>query len=500
MTTHRRAALARYQRESALWSRDVVGLPLHTYQTGPADYIVQAVAEKRNEVIVLKMPRQSGKNETSAQVEALLLARFGGRGGQIVKCAPTWKPQIVNSKLRLEQRAAMVRERLPFLAYRPRAGYLMECGRASLAFLSAAPDANVVGATASLLLEVDEAQDVDPAKFEKDFSPMRASTGAPIVAYGTSWTDQTLLAGFERDIHEGRTPGRVFRVTPDRVAEDNPAYGDFVDSEVRRKGREHPLVKTQYFLEELEAGGRALVPQTLGLMAGEHTRRERRTSEKQIVAGLDLAGADENAGSLEALIDGSKRDSVALTIGELHWVALMDGVVEPMVIIVARYEWQNVHPVSLHSTLYQILAERWKVDRVHCDETGIGETVTRFLQSGLNRPGYERVVGVKFDSAWNSDTRMAGRYMAACLGSRLVDYRSPNAEPIRDAGQPVAEASDPDRHAWWQRGHARIEARPGAKFRLRVPGGEGHDDLLLSEQLLMDAAHEMGRPREVRIL
>lgn len=499
MTT-RRAAFAQYQRETALWSRDVVGLPLHRYQSEPADYIVRMVAEGRNETVVLKMPRQSGKNETSAQVEALLLARFGGMGGQMVKCAPTWKPQIVNSKLRLEQRAAMVRERLPFLAYRNRAGYMMECGKASLAFLSAAPEANVVGATASLLMEVDEAQDVDPAKFEKDFSPMRASTGAPVVAYGTSWTDATLLAGFERDIHEGRTPGRVFRVGPERVAEENPAYGDFVDSEVRRKGREHPLVKTQYFLEELEGGGRALSPQTLRLMAGDHQPRERRTNEKQIVAGLDLAGADENAGSLEALIEGSNRDSVALTVGELHWVALMDGVVEPMVTVVARYEWQNIHPVSLHSALYQLVAERWKIDRLHVDETGIGETVTRFLQSALNRPGYERVIGVKFDSAWNADTRMAGRYLAACLGSRLVDYASPTAQPIRDAGQPVADSSDPDRHAWWQRGHARIEARPGAKFRLRVPAGEGHDDILLSEQLLMDAAHEAGRPREVRIL
>ena len=52
-------------------------------------------------------------------------------------------------------------------------------------FLSAHEQSNVVGATADLLLEVDEAQDVDEEKFAKEFLPMAAAQNATIVLYGT---------------------------------------------------------------------------------------------------------------------------------------------------------------------------------------------------------------------------------------------------------------------------------------------------------------------------
>jgi hypothetical protein len=61
-------------------------------------------------------------------------------------------------------------------------------------FFSADPESNVVGATASLLLEIDEAQDVSPDTFDKDFRPMAATTNATTVMYGTAWSDDTLLA------------------------------------------------------------------------------------------------------------------------------------------------------------------------------------------------------------------------------------------------------------------------------------------------------------------
>ncbi len=41
-------------------------------------------------------------------------------------------------------------------------------------FYSASPESNVVGATADLLLEIDEAQDVAREKFDRDFRPMSA--------------------------------------------------------------------------------------------------------------------------------------------------------------------------------------------------------------------------------------------------------------------------------------------------------------------------------------
>ena len=52
----------------------------------------------------------------------------------------------------------------------------------------------MVGATADILLEIDEAQDVTPEKFDRDFRPMAATSNSTTILYGTAWSDSTLLA------------------------------------------------------------------------------------------------------------------------------------------------------------------------------------------------------------------------------------------------------------------------------------------------------------------
>lgn len=501
-------AFRNHQRSMALFSRNVIGLPLYDYEVEWADRMLEVVSEKRTETIVIEMPRQSGKNETSAQVETAILAKFARRGGNIVKTAPTWKPQIVNSKERFAARAAQVSQRLPFLQFKPSQGYKYKCGLAGISFLSADPHASVVGDTASLLLEVDEAQDISHDKFDKDFAPMRASTGAPLVLYGTTWTDDTLLEQFKKAILEGRTAGHVFRVLPEAVGEANPRYWDFVESEIARLGsRDHPFIRTQYFLEPLTTAGRMLKPDHLELMIGAHARQTQRQNETQIVAGLDFAGADETA-TLVSLGAQSGRDSVALSIGAVDWQIITYGPQEaenatrqslvPRVRILARYEWTNINPVTLHGALYELLWNKWKVDRVHCDDTGIGATSTAFLADALNRHSRERVAGCTFDSAWNMHTRLAFQYMATVLGGRIQDYQAQGFDPIAVAGAESVDADDVDRHGWWQRGHAKLEGKAGQKVRASVPSNEGHDDLLVSEMLLVDAAYAVGKPRQMQ--
>lgn len=496
--SNRRADFARLQRDQAAFSQQAIGMPLYLYQTDWAQYAKEIATERRNEVVTVEMPRQSGKNETSAHLEVGLLAAQGRKGGDIVKCAPTWQPQIVASMKRFDDRAAQLNERLRSVRFRPKQTYMRICERASISFLSAAPTANVVGATASMLLEVDEAQDVGKGKYDKDFAPMRASTGAPVVLYGTTWTSDTLLAREKRSISEGRVAGRIFRITPDRVAEENPAYGRFVDSQIAAMGRNHPIVKTQYFLEELENQGRVFNAQQLRLMIGQHQPATQRTNEAQIVAGLDFAGADENAGELVSMATGSNRDSVALSIGSLHWMPIADGIVEPIVRVLARYEWVNVNPVTLHSALYRLLGETWKVDKVCCDETGVGSAPTAFLRTALNKYGRDIVDGRIFDSAWNTHSELATKYIAAAYGGRVLDPQTKAFDPIAKATQESADTEDPHVHSWWQRGHARLEAKETKRMRLYVPDSEGHDDLLLSDMLMTLAAHECGQPRTIQ--
>src|SRR5690349_10044406 len=147
----------------------ILGMPLRPYQAEVARAVMASIAEGRGDTFSVLMPRQSGKNQLSAHLEAYLLTRRERRGGSLVKCAPTFKPQVLVS---IDRLLRALDNPLTHGQARRRDGHAIELGRARITFYSAEPGANVVGGTASLLLECDEAQDVQPDKWEKDFRPM----------------------------------------------------------------------------------------------------------------------------------------------------------------------------------------------------------------------------------------------------------------------------------------------------------------------------------------
>jgi hypothetical protein len=114
---------------------------------------------------VVIFPRQSGKNELQAQMESYLLTALSGHPAEIVKVSPTWKPQSLNAMRRLE-RLLKRNDFANYLGWKKESGYIYRVGEARMFFFSGSPAANVVGATASTLLEADEAQDIQPAKWD----------------------------------------------------------------------------------------------------------------------------------------------------------------------------------------------------------------------------------------------------------------------------------------------------------------------------------------------
>ena len=108
----------------------------------------------------------------------------------LVKCAPTFKPQTVISMMRLKDR---LNDAGFNGIWQSEMGYIIRLGSARAVFLSAEEHANVVGNTAHLLLEIDESQDVSKEKYGKEFKPMGASGNVTTVHYGTAWDDSTLL-------------------------------------------------------------------------------------------------------------------------------------------------------------------------------------------------------------------------------------------------------------------------------------------------------------------
>ncbi|MGW8226674.1 MAG: hypothetical protein ACWGOY_13120, partial [Anaerolineales bacterium] len=244
---------------------------LRDYQKEVARAVVQSVKDQAGRSIVVIFPRQSGKNELQAQIECYLLYLLHLLDTEMVKASPTWKPQSLNAMRRLER--VLSRNLLTCRAWTKESGYIYRIGNARIYFLSGSDTANVVGATANTLLQCDEAQDVSKNKWDKDFSPMAASTNATRVYWGTAWTSRTLLAR-EREAAENaqKEDGirRVWVLTAEDVAAEVPAYGEFVAEQIHKLGRNHPMVKTQYFSEEIDAEGGMFPADRIKKMQGSH--------------------------------------------------------------------------------------------------------------------------------------------------------------------------------------------------------------------------------------
>lgn len=343
---------------------------LRPYQAEIARAILGRIADRRGGSISVEVARQGGKNEVSAQVELATLLAHATHGGTIVKCAPTATPQAQLSLDRLHGRAVEA----GLEGFVRRTGHGVRCGAARAEFLSAERGANVVGHTASLLLEVDEAQDVNPEKFDRDFRPMAASTNAPVVYYGTPWGAGSLLARARAEhVEAERRDGirRCFRFDWTAVAEHVPAYASYVAGERDRLGERHPLFRTQYLLEEVDEAGRLFDDATLAQMSGDHPRLRLPVAGERYVAGLDLAGPDLQQAARGAR--ASDRDWTVLTIARVRPGIRSgpNGLADPVHIEVVEHQaWKGTATEDLVLALADRLRRVWRVRRLAVDATG----------------------------------------------------------------------------------------------------------------------------------
>ena len=93
--------LRRVLADPALFSQHVIGRSLRPYQLEPLRAAAGSVQSGQGRTFTVMFARQMGKNETSAHLECYLLNLYQRQGGSLVKTAPTYQPQTVNSKLRL---------------------------------------------------------------------------------------------------------------------------------------------------------------------------------------------------------------------------------------------------------------------------------------------------------------------------------------------------------------------------------------------------------------
>jgi hypothetical protein len=457
-------------------------ITLRPYQAEVARAILDSVLNRRGLTFSVEIARQGGKNELSAQLEVLLLTLFLNRGGNAVKCSPTFKPQTVISMMRLK-------ERLTDWGYagvwRTEMNYIVRLGNARLIFLSADESANVVGNTAHILLEVDEAQDVSREKYTKEFRPMGASTNVTTVHYGTTWDDSTLLEEVKRgNLELERRDGvrRHFRCDWQEVAKHNPEYLRYVESERERLGESHPLFQTQYCLKPIRGGGGFLSAGQIAQLQGTHGRSHGPRRGAAYVAGVDLAGEAEEAEDAALRALKPKQDSTVVTVGELDFSDCSETSPLPRVSIVEHLWWTGRPHPEIFPQLLDVLRNVWRVRRAVIDATGVGAGVAGFLTGALGRS-----VAVPLAFTQASKSRLGFNLLAAINSGRAKMYAGDGSEEWREF--------------WSQMEKAKSDFRPNQTMSFYVDPASGHDDVLTSLALLVEAARyaprsARGRARE----
>jgi hypothetical protein len=425
----------------------------------------------------VEIARQGGKNEISVQIELSLISLFHTEKKNLIKCAPTFHPQTENSIMRLSDRLT---EAGFGLKRNIKMGNIICIGNIRAIFLSADKMANVVGNTAHLLLEVDEAQDVLKEKYTKDFKPMGSTTNVTTVLYGTTWDDATLLEEVKQtNLELERKDGirRHFRYDWQEVAKYNPDYLAYVEGERERLGEDHPLFRTQYCLLPLHGGGGFFSSAQKAQLQGGHARMHRPESGKIYIAGIDLAGEAEEINDFKLWAAQKRRDSTVITIGELDYAATNKIQKQPGVRIVEHYRWTGTKHPELYSKIIDLVKGVWGCKKIVVDATGAGQPVASFLKDAVG----SHVVPFTFTPP--SKTMLGFSLQAAVNSGRLIIYAGDNSEEYREF--------------WWEIDNAQSQYRASQTLNFFVDPGKGHDDFLMSAALLVEAAN-LYVPREAK--
>lgn len=480
-----------------LFSTLIVQVPLRRYQTGPANAVIQSCLQGAGLDFLWVFPRQSGKDEAIAQLCAFLLILFHRTEASIVHVYPT-QQQCQTGISRLEHRLnnAFTAPNAWSKNRPPRRGI----GTAQVAFFSGHPQTKPEGATANLLLIVNEIQDQLEHVIERRFIPMRASTNATALFVGTVrttsdylWRTKTRLEALQAQ--DGIQ--RVFMVTPEQIAPDNPHYAEFVQNQVALKGRQHPTVKTELFNEPLDTAAGLFPPRRIQLMRGTHPRLGAPQPGETYIATIDVGGQDEAATAAFADLTNPGRD---YTVCSIHRVLVTPPVDEGKggSCIGPRYELVDVMTdqgtrhfqdmpgrPSLFNHLLAYL-NHWQVSAIVCDASGVGQGIADALSRAMHRPM------LRFDFAGpGKKARLGNDFLALIETGRFKHYRDEDAdafwffEQARFCAYELAEGQPLERALKWG-------VPPTARTTPPVDGGKGesipvHDDRLLSAALVAEA-------------
>lgn len=455
----------------------IIGKPLYPYQIEIGDHILDSILENRGLTFSVMLARQMGKNQLSAMIEAYLLTCMPE--GTIVKAAPTYKPQIVNSRLRL---LSMLENPITRDRYWRSFGYMIGVAPAQekkeaqtgprIMFFSAGPESSIVGATASLALEIDEAQDVSIEKFDKELRPMASTQNTTTILYGTAWSDDTLLAiikanNLELEAQDGIR--RHFEHDWRTLAEINSKYKRFVETEIRRLGEDHITIRTQYRLLNISGAGFLLNEIQRHMLRGSHDWQTEPEEDTIYVAGVDVGGESRPKPGTGR---SKKPDSTVITIARVGWNDLS----LPSLSIVHQVEWNGKDFLEQYAEMLA-LAEIWNLRKIIIDKTGLGEMMASMMETKL---GGTRVEAFHFTRP--SKSQLTYQFLNLVSSGRIKMYKEDEAP------------EDIFNEAWKQLKMARYSIPGQDLLNMYVDPEDGHDDYLISIALCGEAIKEWITP------
>lgn len=451
------------------FTRDGTGITLRPYQVEPAKAILKSIREQQGLSFVVIISRQSGKDELVANLKAYLLTRFADYEVGIVEANPTYKPQTINAIDRLEAR--LKTNLMARMFWTKRSDFMRMIGKAKVSFLSGDNQANVVGAVASLLLIINEAQDISPAKYDKDFAPMVASTNATRVFLGTEWTSSTLLHREELNAIEAEKRDgikRLFKYNSIHVRKVLPAYGIFVDAEIKKLGRQHPLIRTQYFCETIDAMAGMFPARRLALMIGDQPGQSEPQPGHIYALTVDVAGQDEAMLELEGMTNPG-RDSTTLSIIDID-LSSLNLLQSPTYRVVNRMNWTGTDHVTVFGAISSY-TDVWNAQYIVIDATGVGEG----LWAMLARKYPTRTIPVKFTAT--SKSEIGYGFIAAIESGRFRDCARTEEVRMQYANCHSEILIGPQKTMRW-----------GVKDGTRDPatGELIHDDFILADALISE--------------
>lgn len=434
--------------------------------------------------MILVACRQAGKNQTKAMLEIRLASLFkhSTRKATALTFAPTRSPQLVITKDRIKEICEDSRYCKEILKPEWHEWYQWRAGRFTLSLLSADKDANTAGHTATVVEQLDEAQDIADSQFKKICQPMTASTGAPIIFYGTEWNVDSLLHQ-QRMLAEERQRKsgiKLVHVIPWWIeAEENKKYEKYVLALIDELGEDHVMIRTHFCCEPAESAGNLLKWSEIESMIGAYSRQPGPRNGAYYVAGIDWCAAREHDNKDAADSDAAYQghDSTVVTVAECSFVwNHHSGVKMPVLRIVDHLAFPGREPNAVVEDVYNFVFTKWGCIKVASDDNGVGNGPTQML---VHR---RRQAMIAFSTQYASKSQLGHHLVGAIKTGRLQMYRDDGNEHFREFFKQFKElrCHELRDNAMMKWGHPKV----------KVNGESIHDDYALSAAYCYEAGRQ----------